>query len=336
MDRNNNWERTEKSYNAMVNGKGVQNEDPVKAIEESYKKNVYDEEFVPTVIMDDGNPVAKISDNDALIFYNYRPDRARQITRAFVMPEFKRFERRKKLENLYFATFTEYEKGLPVQVVFPQEDLQNSLGEVISNAGLTQLRIAETEKYAHVTYFFNGGGESKFEGEDHILVPSPAVSNYDTKPEMSALEVTKKIEEAVEEDKYDFILVNYANADMVGHTGNMKAAIKGIEALDKCVERLVKIALSKNGIVAITADHGTAEVMFNMQSGQIDKEHTSNPVPFILIGKDYKGKNFGWQNTVGNDLSLVQPQGILSDVAPTILKLLNVEKPEEMTGMSLI
>jgi 2,3-bisphosphoglycerate-independent phosphoglycerate mutase len=337
MDRNNNWDRTEKAYDAMVRGKGETADDPVSAIEASYKKNIYDEEFMPTVIVDEEKkPVVKISDNDALIFYNYRPDRARQITKAFVMPEFNRFDRTKKINNLYFAAFTEYEKGLPMEVVFPQEDLKNCLGEVLSKAGLKQLRISETEKYAHVTYFFNGGRESKFEGEDHILVPSPAVSNYDQKPEMSALEVTKKIEEAIEEDKYDFILVNYANADMVGHTGDMKATIKAVETLDKCVERLLKQVLSKDGILMLTADHGNAEVMFNMQSGQKDKEHTSNPVPFILAGNEYKGRNFGWQNAVGNDLSLVQPQGILSDVAPTIIKLFNIEKPEEITGISLI
>ena len=332
MDRNNNWDRTEKAYVAMTEGIGNKASDPVEVIEQSYKKKIYDEEFIPTVIDSKG----LIEDDDALIFFNYRPDRARQITKAFVIPDFDKFNRKKTIKNLYFAGFTEYEKGLPMEVVFPPEEITNTLGQVISEAGLKQLRIAETEKYAHVTYFFNGGREEKSEGEDHTLVPSPQVNTYDMKPEMSAIEVTKKVSDAISNDTYDFILINFANADMVGHTGNIEAAVQAIETLDKQVEKIVKSVLAKNGVVLITADHGNAEVMFNMQTGQIDKEHTSDPVPFIVIGNEYAGKNFGWQDAPSNDLSLVQPQGILSDVAPTVLHIMGLQKPPEMTGISLV
>ena len=336
MDRNNNWDRIAKSYVAMTKGEGEQSDSAVKAIEASYKKKIYDEEFVPTVITKDVKPQAVISDNDAVIFYNFRPDRARQITKAFVEPQFDKFKRSALIKNLFFVCFTEYEKGLPVKVAFPSEIIKNTLGEIISRAGLKQLRISETEKYAHVTYFFNGGKENKSPGEEHIMVPSPRVASYDLKPEMSAPELTKKIIAAVASNEYDFILVNYPNADMVGHTGNLEAAVKGIEALDQCVEKLVKSILSKQGVVLFVADHGNAEVMFNLQTGQIDKEHTTNPVPFIIVKEGYTGRSFGWENVVGSDLSLIQPQGILSDVAPTILKIMGLKRPLEMTGRSLI
>lgn len=336
MDRNNNWDRTAKAYLAMTEGKGNVSDDPEEAIENSYKKKIYDEEFVPTVICKEGLPVGKIEDGDAVIFFNYRPDRARQITKAFVMPEMSKFARPKKLQNLLFVSFEEYEKGLPMEVAFPAEEIVNTLGEVIANAGLKQLRIAETEKYAHVTYFFNGGNENKSPGEDHVLIPSPAVSSYDQKPEMSAYEITKKVIEVVNKDQYDFILINFANADMVGHTGSLKAAIKAVEAVDDCVDKIVKVVLAREGSVLITADHGNAEQMINMQTGQIDKEHTTNPVPFILVGKEYAGRNIGWPTVAGNDLTIIQPRGILSDVAPTVIKLLKLKKPKEMTGISLL
>src|SRR3989339_80311 len=335
MDRNNNWDRIATSYLAMTEGIGEESSDPVLALEDSYKNKIFDEEFKPTIIQECGEDM-RISDNDSVVFYNFRPDRARQITKAFVSSDFDKFDRPRFLRNLLFVCFTEYEKGLPVEIAFPVEETGNSLGEVLSRAGLKQLRIAETEKYAHVTYFFNGGREEKSPGEDHILIPSPQVSNYDLKPEMSALEVTKRLLEAINDDVYDFILVNYANADMVGHTGNIPAAVKAVEVLDACLDKLTRSVLAKDGAVLITADHGNADVMFNMQTGQIDKEHTANPVPFIIVGKQFAGRNFGWQNVVGSDLSLIQPQGILSDVAPTVLKIMGIEKPPEMTGMSLI
>jgi 2,3-bisphosphoglycerate-independent phosphoglycerate mutase len=336
MDRDNHWERISKSYLAMVRGEGNKSEDAVKAIEDSYEKKIYDEEFVPTVITQSGNPTALFGENDSVIFFNYLPDRARQITKVFTVPGFLKFEGAEYMKNLLFVSFTEYENDLPVEIAFPPEPIVNTLGEILSKAGLRQLRIAETEKYAHVTYFFNGGKEEKSEKEEHVLVPSPRVDSYDMKPEMSALEVTDKICSSINDETYDFILVNYANADMVGHTGNMKATMKAVEVVDKCIDRVVKAALKKDGVVLITADHGNAEGMFNMQSGIIDKEHSANPVPFLIIGKEYEGKVIGRRDAMGGDLSLVQPQGILSDIAPTILKIINIHKPPEMTGRPLI
>ncbi len=334
MDRDNHWDRIAKSYDAMAEGSGNKAEDPVKAVEESYEKKIYDEEFVPTVIMKDNKPVALVSENDAVIFFNYRSDRARQMTKAFALPGFDKFPR-KYLKNLMFACFTEYEKDLPVDIVFKPDEIKDSLGEIISRAGLKQLRIAETEKYAHVTYFFNGGRETKSEGEIHELIPSPQVPSYDMKPEMSAQELTDKIIKEVNGNKYDFILVNFANADMVGHTGNIQASIKAVEVLDKCIGKIVKTVLGKKGVILITADHGNAENVFNVQTGTIDKEHSTNPVPFIVIGEQFEGRNMG-SDVPGGDLSLVQPQGILSDVAPTVIKIMGLEKPEEMTGRSLV
>ena len=336
MDRNNNWDRTEAAYLAFTEGRGESCESAHKAIEESYAKKIYDEEFKPTIIAQKNAPSGSIAGNDAVVFFNYRPDRARQITKAFVLPEFGFFKRAQHLQNLLFVCFTEYEKNLPVEVAFPPVEINNTLGEVLSHAGLKQLRIAETEKYAHVTYFFNGGQEEKSPGEDHVLVPSPDVASYDQKPEMSAAEVAKKIIQAVNAETYDFILVNFANCDMVGHTGNINAAIKAIETIDGCLEKIVKSILRLNGVAIITADHGNAEVMFDMQVGQMDKEHTSNPVPFILVGNEYAGINFGWPDAPDNDLSLLAPRGILSDVAPTILKIMGIPKPKEMRGVSLI
>ncbi|MCK5509914.1 2,3-bisphosphoglycerate-independent phosphoglycerate mutase [Candidatus Parcubacteria bacterium] len=336
MDRNNNWDRTERAYLAMTAGKGSISDSAMGAVTDSYSKKNFDEEFIPTVISDDKKNFIAVDDNDAIIFFNYRSDRARQLTKAFVSSSFTGFKRSRLLKNLCFVSFTEYEKYLPAKVAFPQDIITITLGDVLSQNGLKQLRIAETEKYAHVTYFFNGGHEEKNPGEDHILIPSPAVSSYDQKPEMSAREVTKKITQYINEDKYDFILVNFANCDMVGHTGNIKAAIKAIESIDECLEKVVKAILKQNGLAIITADHGNAEVMFNMQMGRMDKEHTANPVPFILVGNDYAGRNFGWKDVPNNDLSLIKSQGILSDIAPTILKILGIKKPEEMAGKSLI
>jgi len=335
MDRDNHWDRTAKAYSAMVAGEGNQGEDAIKVIEESHKKKIYDEEFVPTVIMEKGKPVATVENGDSLIFLNFRPDRARQITKAFVLPSFNKFKGWKYLDKLFFAGFVEYEKDLPMEIVFPQEVIADTLGEIIAQAGLKQLRVAETEKYAHVTYFFNGGREAKSEGEEHELAPSLAVISYDLKPEMSALAITEKVIKAIDSDKYDFILINFANADMVGHTGNLQAAIKAVEVVDSCLGKITKRVLDKNGAVLVTADHGNAEMMFNMQTGMIDKEHTANPVPFILVGRQFEGKTIGFKEIPGSDLSLVKPQGILSDVAPTVLKIMGLPKPKEMTGRSL-
>jgi 2,3-bisphosphoglycerate-independent phosphoglycerate mutase len=336
MDRNSNWDRTQLAYNALVKGEGAKCDNAEATVRKSYDNKDFDEEFIPTVVVENSQPVTKIEKNDAVVFFNYRPDRARQITKAFVLPAFENFDRGKKIDNLFFACFSEYEKNLPCEVVFKPLEVKNTLGECLSGAGLRQLRISETEKYAHVTYFFNGGNEEKSELEDHTLVPSPAVSSYDQKPEMSSVELTRRITEAIDVDIYDFILINFPNTDMVGHTGNIDAAIKATEAVDKSVGEIIEKVLSFDGVAMITADHGNADVMFNMQTGQIDKEHSTNPVPFIMVGNEYAGRNFGWQNVVNSDLSLVQPQGILSDIAPTILKVLRIDKPENMTGVSLM
>jgi len=337
MDRDNHWERIEKTYKAMVDGESSEIfSNPIEAIKKSYDKKIYDEEFVPVVITENKKPIALVEDKDAIIFFNFRSDRARQITKAFVIPEFEKFKRSKYLKNLLFVTMTEYEEGLPVEVAFPVELIKSPLAKVISDAGLKQLHIAETEKYAHVTFFFNGGAEEPFEGEDRIVIPSPRVSSYDQKPEMSAFEITNRLIKEIKNDKYDFIVVNYANADMVGHTGNKGATIKAIETIDKCVGQLVDTVLAENGVAVLTADHGNAEELINLQTGVIDKEHSTNPVPLIIVGKEWEGENIGGVGAPGSDLSLVPPQGLLSDVAPTILKIMNLKQPEEMTGSALI
>ena len=321
MDRDKRWQRVQKCYDALVNGEGEKAGDPIKAIEDSYQKEVFDEFVVPTVICNGNEPVAKIEENDSVIFFNFRPDRAREITRAIVDPEFDGFETKKM--NLYYVCFTSYDETMPnVHVAFKKEPLKNTFGEVVSEAGLTQLRIAETEKYAHVTFFFNGGEEKQYPGEDRILVPSPKVETYDMKPEMSAYEVTDKVCEALGNDKYDVVILNFANTDMVGHTGSLQAAIKAVEAVDECVGRIVKIIEEKQGNLLITADHGNAEQMIDYKTGEPHTAHTTNPVPIILVtaNKNYKLKE----------------NGKLADLAPTMLDLMGIKQPEEMTGESLL
>jgi 2,3-bisphosphoglycerate-independent phosphoglycerate mutase len=336
MDRDNHWERIVLTYNAMVKGEAKDKfDDPTAAVNASYGNKVYDEEFIPLVITRDGSAVATIGDKDSVIFFNFRADRAREISKVFVLPGFDKFER-EYFKNLFFVAMTEYEKDLPLEVAFPPETIDEPLAKVIADAGLKQLHIAETEKYAHVTFFFNGGAEKEFSGEERILVPSPRVSSYADKPEMSAKEVAKKITDAIMEDKYDFIVVNFANGDMVGHTGNLKATIAAVETVDACVKKIVEVVLAKGGVALITADHGNAEELINMQSGEIDKEHSTYPVPFIIVSKELEGKNAGLQEVPGSDLSLVQPSGLLSDVAPTILKIMNLPQPQDMSGKALI
>ena len=315
MDRDKRWERVKKCYDALVNAEGEKYTSAIEAIESSYQKEVFDEFVEPAVI---GNG-AKIEDGDSVIFYNFRPDRAREITRALVDPEFDGFEAKKM--NLYFVTMTDYDSTMPnVHVAFKPEDLKNTYGEYVSNKGLTQLRIAETEKYAHVTFFFNGGVEEPFKGEDRILVPSPKVETYDMKPEMSAYEVTDKVVEAINSEKYDTIILNFANPDMVGHTGNLEAAEKAIEAVDECVGKIIDALNKHNGVALITADHGNAEQMIDYKTGEPFTSHTTNPVPLILYGmEDVKIKD-----------------GKLADLAPTMLDIMNLEKPKEMTGESLL
>jgi 2,3-bisphosphoglycerate-independent phosphoglycerate mutase len=336
MDRDNRWDRIELAWHAIVDGQSEEKfPDPLQAIQASYDKKVYDEEFKPTVIVDKaGQPLATIKDNDAVIFFNFRSDRARQLTEALVVPGFIKFKR-EYFRNLLMVTMTQYEKDLPVSVAYPPLVIDEPMSKIISEAGLKQLHIAETEKYAHVTYFFNGGKETVYEGEDRMLVPSPQVNSYDKKPAMSSREISAKIIQSVKEGLYDFIVVNYANPDMVGHTGNMEATVEAIEILDQLIGEVVDTVLSYDGVVLITADHGNAEHMYDLQTGEIEKEHTNSSVPLFIIGQAYVGKS-ALTGVVGSDLSHVTPVGVLSDVAPTILKIMGLKKPPVMTGSSLI
>ena len=319
MDRDKRWQRIQKAYDALVNGIGNKATTAVSAIESSYQKEVFDEFVEPTVIYSGDEPVATIGENDSVIFFNFRPDRAREITRTLVDPEFNEFETKKL--NLYYVCFTQYDETLPnVHIAFKPETLKNTFGEYISNKGLTQLRIAETEKYAHVTFFFNGGEEKQYPGEDRILVPSPKVETYDMQPEMSAEEVTQKVVEAIKSKKYNAIILNYAKPDMVGHTGNLDAAIQAVEKIDDCVQRVVEAVNEVEGTLIITADHGNAEQMIDYKTGEPHTAHTTNPVPLILVGKD----------------GVKLKEGKLADLAPTMLEIMGLEKPEEMTGESLI
>ena len=321
MDRDKRWERVKKCYDALVKGEGQKAPSATIAIENSYQKEVFDEFVEPTVICNGEKPIATIKEHDSVIFFNFRPDRAREITRTLVDKDFNEFETEKN--DIYFVCFTNYDETMPnVKIAFKKEPLVNTFGEVVSKNGLKQLRIAETEKYAHVTFFFNGGEEKQYKGEDRILVPSPKVETYDLKPEMSAYEVTDKVLEAIKSDKYDAIILNYANTDMVGHTGSLAATIKAVEAVDECVGKVVKLVEEKDGNMLITADHGNAEQMVDYKTGEPHTAHTTNPVPLILV-------------TSNKNLKL-KSGGKLADLAPTMLDLMNLEKPEEMTGISLL
>ena len=320
MDRDKRWERIKKCYDVLVKGEGNKATSTTIAIENSYQKEVFDEFVEPTVICNGESPIATIEEHDSVIFFNFRPDRARQITRAIVDKDFKEFETKKM--DTYFVCFTNYDETIPnVKIAFKKEQLTNTYGEIVSKKGLTQLRIAETEKYAHVTFFFNGGEEKQYPGEDRILVPSPKVATYDLKPEMSAYEVTEKVVNAINSNKYDTIILNYANPDMVGHTGSLPAAIKAVETIDECVEKVVKTVLEHDGKLIITADHGNCEQMIDYKTGEPHTAHTTNPVPLILVS---------------NDANLKIESGKLADLAPTMLELLGLEQPEEMTGKSIL
>ena len=315
MDRDNRWERVVKAYKAMTEGEGVKFDCACKMMEESYANDVTDEFIVPAV----SEKAVPVKDNDSIVFFNFRPDRAREITRAFVDPAFSGFER-EQLKGLYYVCMTQYDATMPnVHVAFKPETLENTFGEYISDKGLKQLRIAETEKYAHVTFFFNGGVEKQYPGEDRILVKSPAVATYDLQPEMSAYEVTDKLLAAIESDKYDAIILNYANCDMVGHTGVFDAAVKAVEAVDTCVGKIVDAVAAKGGVTLITADHGNADKMYEAD-GSPFTAHTTNPVPFIVVGYPCE----------------LREGGRLCDIAPTMLKIMGLEQPKEMTGVSII
>ena len=314
MDRDKRWERLELAYDAMVYGEGMQNSDPVDAVRQSYKNGVTDE-FVEPVVCDKNGT---ISDNDSIIFFNYRPDRAREITRAFVDPAFDGFKR--EYFPVTYVCNTEYDATMPnVLVAFPRIPVRNGLGEYLSAMGMTQLRIAETEKYAHVTFFFNGGVEKQYEGEDRVLVASPKVATYDLQPEMSACEVTEKCIERINSGKYDVVILNFANCDMVGHTGVFDAAVKAVETVDECVGRVVAATRAMGGIAMITADHGNAEQMLQGDGVSPMTAHTTNLVPFLVTGA-----------------AVTLRPGRLADIAPTILDVLGLQKPDEMDGESLI
>ena len=313
MDRDKRWERLQMAYDAMVYGEGVQNPDPVAAVAQSYENGVTDEFVEPVVCDSEGT----ISNNDSIIFFNYRPDRAREITRAIVDPEFDGFPR--EFFPTTYVCNTEYDASMPnVLVAWPRIAVKNGLGEYLSSLGMTQLRIAETEKYAHVTFFFNGGVETQYPGEDRVLVASPKVATYDLQPEMSAYEVCDKCVERIKSGAYDVVILNFANCDMVGHTGVLPAAIKAVETVDECVGRVVDATLEMGGIAMITADHGNAEVMLQ-PDGSPMTAHTTNPVPFILCG-------------AGTELR----EGRLADIAPTILDVMGLACPPEMDGKTLI
>ncbi|HCM68629.1 MAG: phosphoglycerate mutase (2,3-diphosphoglycerate-independent) [Candidatus Kerfeldbacteria bacterium RIFCSPLOWO2_01_FULL_48_11] len=337
MDRDNRWDRIEQAYLAMTEGIGGRTAgSPVEAIQQSYEKANYDEEFVPTVITKDGKPVGTVDNGDAIIFFNFRPDRARELTKAFALPSFDRFQRKKTLKKLFFVTMTQYDRDLPVKEAFSPGLVTKPIAKVISDAGLNQLHIAETEKYAHVTYFFNGGLEEPFPNQDNVLIPSPKVSSYAEKPEMSAKEITDKLLEEIEKDQYHFMVINFANADMVGHTGNLKATSVAVQIVDECMGRIVKAVLPLGGVVVITADHGNAESKINLQTSQMDKEHTVNPVPVYIVGEQFRGVTPYKDLAQDNDLSMLPVVGILADVPVTILQIMNLPVPNEMTGRNLL
>lgn len=321
MDRDNRWDRVKTCYDAMVTGDSEYDaETAIEGLEAAYARDENDEFVKPTVIAGEGEEVATIGDGDAVIFMNFRPDRAREITRALIEPDFDGFERELKPELADFVMTTEYAADIKASCAFPPQELVNSFGDYIAKQGKTQLRIAETEKYAHVTFFFNGGKEEKFEGEDRILVPSPDVATYDLKPEMSAPEVTDKLVEAIASGKYDAIICNYANGDMVGHSGIFEAAVKAVEAVDVCLGRVLEAVDRVGGEALITADHGNVEEMFDPESGQVSTQHSTLPVPLVYCG-----------SRAGKFVE----GGSLADLAPTMLKLMDVPQPKEMTGRNL-
>lgn len=333
MDRNQNWERTEKAYNLLTQGQGEKIQDPIKKLEEFYEQDITDTYIKPVVIVDqDQEPIGNIKNNDAVIFFNFREDSARQLTRAFVLENFNEFPRQ-PLENLFFCTMTEYEKNLSIEPAYPPIEIKSHLTELLSRAGKRILKVAETEKYAHITYFFNGSKEQPYPGEIRELIPSKIVSHYDEYPEMQADKVTETVIKGVK-DKYDLIVVNYANADMIGHTGNLQAGIKAIEFLDKAIKPLIGMAEYGECILIIISDHGNAEEMVNPHSGEKITEHSTFPVPFYLIGKEYKLEKPKTEQEL-EDLYKT-PQGILSDIAPTILAIIKTPQPSEMTGKSLL
>ena len=334
MDRDQHWERVEKAYQAIVEGRGKKTRDFAAELKNFYAENIFDENIEPLVMVgEDQAPVAMVRDNDAIIFFNFRPDRAREITTAFIADSFNGFPRPAKIQNLFFASMVAYSKDLLAQDAFPKEEIKMTLAETLSRAGLSQLHIAETEKYAHVTYFFNGGTEKVWPKEDHILIPSLRNKSYADTPQMSAEEIAAQVVEAIEAKKYDFILVNFANADMVGHTGNLEAAVRAVEYVDLCLGKITEALLAQGGAAIVTADHGTAEQMSCVHTGTADTMHSKNLVPLILVAQEFSGQGREGALSPGENKA---SDGVLSDVAPTVLALLGAAKPEEMTGIDLL
>lgn len=322
MDRDNRWDRVEKAYATLVYGEGEQAADPIKAMEDSYDKEVTDEFVLPTVIVENEKPVATVKPNDSVIFFNFRPDRARELTRAFCDDEFTGFERKNGRMPLMYVCFKDYDESIPNKLIaFKKQTIENTFGEYLAKMGKKQLRLAETEKYAHVTFFFNGGVEEPNKDEVRTLVKSPSVATYDLQPEMSAPEVGEKLDAAITCGEYDVIIINFANPDMVGHTGVISAAIKAVERVDACVGAAVDAIKKVDGVLFICADHGNAEKMIDYETGNPHTAHTTNPVPFILV-------NYG-------DVKL-REGGCLADIAPTLLEIMDLPQPAEMTGKSLI
>ncbi|MBI2641119.1 2,3-bisphosphoglycerate-independent phosphoglycerate mutase, partial [Candidatus Roizmanbacteria bacterium] len=354
MDRDRRWERTEKAYVCLTEGVGNKAATPYEAVQNSYKEGKTDEFIDPTNIVKDGKPIALIQSNDAVIFFNYRIDRPRQLTKAFVLDNFERdankitsfdpytvkyykthlpkeeivvsnpFQRKVKLSNLYFTTLTEYEKELPAKIAFPPTKVENPLGKIVSSVGFHQLRMAESEKERFVTFYFNGQNEETYKNEERVIVPSPKVPTYDQKPEMSSYELMRLLIDKMKQKKYQFILINFANPDMVGHTGNIQATTQAIKAVDTCLGTIIQESLANGYTLLVTGDHGNVEQKINPQTGQISTEHTGNPVPFIAIGTALQGKVAKLQ------------AGILADIAPTVLYVLDIPKPDDMTGRNLL
>ena len=322
MDRDNNWDRVEKAYRAMTLGEGVTAASAVEAVTQSYEKGETDEFVQPTVVMQDGAPAAAIGDGDSIIFFNFRPDRAREITRAFCCDEFDGFDRGPRKQVTYVC-FTDYDETIPnKEIAFDRETIPNTFGEWLAANGMKQARIAESEKYAHVTFFFNGGVEAPYEGEDRFLIPSPKVATYDLQPEMSAPEVCDTLIEKIRSGEYDVIITNFANSDMVGHTGVEEAAVEAVTCIDQCIGRVVEAIEEVNGQLLICADHGNAEIMADYETGEPLTSHTTNPVPFILVNYD--------------PAYTLREGGCLADIAPTLIEMMGMEKPAEMTGESLL
>lgn len=321
MDRDKRWERVEKSYRAMVYGDGPQYTDPVKAVVESYEKSVFDEFVMPTVIVDnDGKPVSLIEDGDSIVFFNFRPDRAIQLSQVFTNADFQGFDRGPKApKDLYYVCLTLFHESVNGYVAYKPKELDNTLGEVLVQNGMTQLRIAETEKYPHVTFFFSGGRDVELEGETRVLISSPKVATYDLQPEMSAHEVADAAVREINSDKHDVIILNFANADMVGHSALLEPTIKAVETVDECLAKVVEAVIAKGGVALVTADHGNADIVFD-EEGRPFTAHTTSPVPFFVTDKSVT----------------LREGAVLADIAPTILRLLGIKQPEEMTGTSII